>query len=503
MKGKLVPLFVLAVTSLWAQKEDYVWLFGGNLPPDSLYATTALDFNVTPPSVVLKYVFVGFGAASTSIASSDGELLCYSNGVHIYNGYDEIIENGDNIHPSTSFPIGFTSIQGAVLIPFPGHSEQYYLFSCDQVAFEYDEVLSPGCSPVTFTLIDLNENGGHGKVIEKNETLTYDTLQYGMFTSVLHANGRDWWVIGAPTYGSNRFYKFLLSPEGMILHDEQEVGEVGHPGLGQGVISPDGKWIAYYHWFGDIGISTSIGIDLYSFDRCSGELSNHLRMVHPDLGKLGGVAFSPASRYMYASVSDSLYQYDLEAEDILESRQTVAVYDGFVDGQGRPTRFFLMKLGPDGRIYITNSSGARYMGVIENPDSPGVTCKVKQHSLELPTSAHWAIPTHPVFRLGKIEGSPCDTIAITAARLETTPAMRFTVSPNPASGAVQLRYELPPGRESTWQLFDLYGRQVVELSLERDSQGKEVLLAGLPAGLYVYRVMMDGGVVAAGKVVVE
>jgi PKD repeat protein len=49
---------------------------------------------------------------------------------------------------------------------------------------------------------------------------------------------------------------------------------------------------------------------------------------------------------------------------------------------------------------------------IEYPDKPGETCLVRQHSVRLPTLNSFSIPNNPNYRLGPMDGSPCDTLSI-------------------------------------------------------------------------------------------
>lgn len=103
--------------------------------------------------------------------------------------------------------------------------------------------------------------------------------------------------------------------------------------------------------------------------------------------------------------SVGLYQYDLWAEDIEATRTLVAEYDGHLDPF--PTTFFLGQLAPDGKIYIASNNGVTSLHVIHNPDADCPDCRI-----ELPTFNSFSIPNQPNYRLGPIDGSPCDTLGI-------------------------------------------------------------------------------------------
>ncbi len=124
----------------------------------------------------------------------------------------------------------------------------------------------------------------------------------------------------------------------------------------------------------------------------------------------GGAAISQNSRFLYIPSNTYIYQFDLWADDIEESKDTVAVYDGYWNPF--PTTFFLAQLARDGKIYISSTNGVLSMAVIENPNEKGLACNVRQHSIHLPVYYAFGIPTFPNHRLGPLDGSPCDTLGI-------------------------------------------------------------------------------------------
>ena len=105
-----------------------------------------------------------------------------------------------------------------------------------------------------------------GEVILRKELILHDTLGAGKLSACKHANGRDWWII-VPEWNSNRYYRYLLTPEGIDTVGMQEVGEPTINGLGQALFSPDGTKHVRFS-----GLSIELGewISIYDFDRCTG-----------------------------------------------------------------------------------------------------------------------------------------------------------------------------------------------------------------------------------------
>ncbi len=129
-----------------AQKEDYVWMLGGGSNVlDTLYTLSAVNFNGGQASFSNTYQqYPEMGSpTNASIADENGNLICYTDGVRIYNANYEIIENGADLHSPTSFPLGFTAVQGGGLLPFPKNVGKYILLSCNKINFYHDGWLTP------------------------------------------------------------------------------------------------------------------------------------------------------------------------------------------------------------------------------------------------------------------------------------------------------------------------------------------------------------------------
>jgi hypothetical protein len=502
----LPALLILFALSAYGQKEDYVWVLGNsNLPPDSFFSASVIDFNFQPPKIEIKYHFFPVGSTKVDISDSNGVLQCYSNGIHLYSAQNEIVENGEGFQSPSSYPLGFPVVQGGIIIPFPNHPRKLIYLLCEIMfgALDGGGVFT-ACRPLTYSIVDMN--GNKGVVLDKKIPLTYDSLFNGQLTAVQHGNGRDWWVIGVPMTGSNRFHKFLADPYGISWDHVQIFGEPVNKGLGQAAISPDGIWFAMYDLAGVAPVNTFTEINLYRFDRCTGMLSDHIQVKDNGLGLHGGVAFSPNSRFMYTSHRDKIYQWDLAAADIVASRTLVAQYDGFVGHNNKPTHFYNMKLAPDGKIYISVPPGiypSRYLHVIDQPDLKGPSCNVLQHSVLLPTFNRYTLPNHPVTRLGVMEGSPCDTLlSSSVAEPSVAEPGGWKVYPNPASAWLTLSCEKPHAAVAQWSLYDALGREARRASLPPGQTETLMSLEGLSRGLYFYRVEREGTLLHAGKMVV-
>lgn len=390
-----------------AQKHDYVWLFGaGNQPPPK--SDSRLDFNFDPPQITIDPRPMFLVESVISVSDSNGFFKFYSNGksvanfehLNMHNGYGLI--PGD--HASNTGSSYVNAPQGIMAIPAPGESHKYFMVHAPYKLFDDPfEFITFG---LLYSIVDMSENDGLGKVISKNVEIISDSLWLGKLTATKHANGRDWWIL-YNEWLTNNYYTVLVTPDGISVVDTQTVGTPVNDGLAQAVFSPDGSKFAVVN-----GVQDSY-IQLFDFDRCTGLLSNEIFMIYPrPIHNIvsPGLAISPNSRFLYFSATDTIYQYDLWAGDIPASETVVGEYDWNVDPF--PNLFYLAQLAPDGKIYFSVPNGTQYLHTIEYPNKKGAACNFIQRNINLLNYNAYGLPNNPYYRLGPLDGSPCDTLGL-------------------------------------------------------------------------------------------
>jgi len=398
--------FILLSVSSLAQDEKYenVWLLGyGSNNVDTTFGGTRIDFNTEPPAFSYEYLEMNFRFTGTSICNKEGELLFYTNGISIRDFNDEIVANADTLisgpFSSSWANDGIPTVQNVLVLPKPSDENKYSIFQIELIWELWQGVV------VRATKLHYHEyQSDLNELTIKNEILITDTLSIGKITATKHANGQDWWVI-IPEGSSNRYYKLLLTSQGVTSQDIQMIGDTSKTDIGQGVFSPDGTKYAVSNTG---GFSTGQFLDVFDFDRCTGELSNPQRIT-PDSLSFTGVAFSPNSRFLYVISNEQVQQFDTQLPNYLSQGEIVATYDGFLTPPA-PTKFFIAQLAPDGKIYINTPGTTRYLHVINDPDSLGLACNLTQHSIFLPTRNNRSLPNLPNYRLKAAIGSSCDTI---------------------------------------------------------------------------------------------
>lgn len=504
MKALILLVTILSTAAhLKAQgKHDYVWLMGyGSNNPASNFGGTWIDFNSGEAEISffdLPYHF-GFDVPC-SISDENGNLQFYTNGCRIMNYQHQLIENGDDLSPGwyqpiecNNYPYGYDGYQNFMILPRPGYPGRY-------IYFHYS--IEPDFYTATtfYSEIDMNANNGLGKVVKKNEVLWELDTMGGSVSAVRHGNGRDWWVV-IPEHFDNIFRLYLITPDtidGPFIQDWNNP-EASHVLNGWNtVFSPDGrKFVRTTNSFPP-------SMFVYDFDRCSGLLSDPVRIDVPDtIAYAPWAAISPNSRYLYLQLERTkLYQYDIETADIEASVQLVGEYDGFVSEVGLATRFHAMALAPNNKIYMSHSNGTNFLHTIHAPDLPGISCDFRQHDVEMPTYNGFFLPNFPNYRLYDVPGSLCDTLGINnVEQLPTAAIAKIGLSPNPASETAQIHL---PQASAPYRIcvFNLLGQLVHEENTASGASSLSITVSDWPSGAYLVQVETPGLGRWSGKLLV-
>ncbi|PKP02898.1 MAG: hypothetical protein CVU14_02725 [Bacteroidetes bacterium HGW-Bacteroidetes-9] len=309
------------------------------------------------------------GKGVAAISDEDGNLILYTDGLRVWNSSDV----GINYGPNLSGDLGST--QSSLVVPMPGSSSVFFIFTTDII---YPPAFGQ-TKGFNYSKVDMTINSPNGGVTaERDIKLLNESSE--MITGVRHGNGIDYWVV-SHGLSNNRFYSYLVESAGVdetpvesnvgsILSNDYDLREY----LGAMKISPKGDKIAY----ASFGKGT---VELFSFNNQTGAVGNAMTLNPPVTGTSQGpyyVEFSPDGTKLYLTVADlttgrdnHLYQYDITAGVMTEIN--VAPLDADVSA---------LQLGRDGKIYVSRYQRT-WLGVIENPNRPGIACNYLQDGIDL------------------------------------------------------------------------------------------------------------------------
>lgn len=487
MKAVVSLLCVLISGLVHAQKENNVWVNGDFV---------GLDFGSGAPVVFERPPGQNIWRTNAAVCDANGNLLFYTNGFRIFNRDFQIMENGDSLAIGDYIFWGYNELSvqnGAAIIPIPEQSGKYYVVHTDLNLTDFDTI--PGVLMSThlyYTIVDMTLNGGLGDVVAGQRNLSFlsDTLTQAGFKVIKHGNGRDYWIV-CHEAGSNRFYRFLVDPLGFHGPYEQFIGGSlnGLEGAHHTAIlavSKEGTKAAQLRSFHEL-------VDLYDFNRCTGEFENLQTLAINDSLLLWGAEFSSSGRFLYVSAHSRshIYQFDLQATDVEASQQLVAVYAGTMN----PFQINFDKLGlaPDGKIYVAGYGGNNSVSIIHQPDSLGLACQFEENGLQIyPPGINWSgVPNTVNYSLGALVGSGCDTL--TSVEALSKPSVVYNVYPNPFADKFQLRIN-GVSQNVALEIVNVLNQRVYQavLSPHSGSVKSEIDLSSLPGGVYVLKFSVNG-----------
>ena len=379
----LVMTLISLVMLCNAQKSDYTWLSGYQSNYHSLQDSITTGFTVgnmilsfRDDSLKISYdsLSMNFDKTNVTYSDSNGNVLFYSNGIYVANSLNEPIENSDSLNAGyidlvwdpNIFSGGYRNSQGILCLQSIVNRNQYYLISSFLDTLPNSNESNLYCSKILVALADMSLNNGLGKVVYKNQIIIEDSIAEEI-QCVRHGNGRDWWIL-VQKQNSNCFYRVLVDTGGFkVMSDLACLGSsMPMSQIGAACFSPDGTKYVY--------LGAWSGLNIYDFDRCTGLLNNPRNFPLPSIVDSGwsgiGVCISPNSRYLYVSVTHQLYQFDLWANNIFTSIDTVGIYNGghLPNTPQVETIFYTQQLAPDGKIYMSCGNSVPYYHVINNPD---------------------------------------------------------------------------------------------------------------------------------------
>jgi hypothetical protein len=495
MKKLLFILLNLISFTVNAQNRNNVWTFGDS---------TGIDFNNSGNIQPINSASLSRGSC-VSICDTNGQLQFYA---HTMNhplwsqGYTQLTavhEANGNLMQSGDSIIGEGWAHELTIIPKPGSSNLYYLFSIGIV-------FNP--KGFYYSTIDMNANGGLGAVVQKNIQLN-SFRNADCVTAIQHGNGRDWWVISKYSDNStttNRFYLYLVTPDTISLSSIQDMSNALNGDLHHLCFNSTGSKLMQSNRAGFL-------CD-YDFDRCTGIISNQ-SIIYPEQQSnfsrnIVDVAYSPDDTKLYISTSyyiniDTSYliQYDLTAANIAASADTLHRISWPVQGGA-------VRLAPDGKIYYTcfydwGFPGYPYpdtvhnvynenLGVINYPDSLGAACNFQPFSFYLGGKrTYYGLPNNPNYSLGPLVGSGCDTLHVGVNSIDVNNHAQLFVYYQSDWQSLFVNASGIKGKSCVLKIVDMNGRMVY--SSTKTTQPpyftQDVDCSALAKGMYVVQLLTE------------
>jgi WD40 repeat protein len=372
-----------------AAQQDWTWTFGDGV----IMRFPGGGAPVVDPVNSTRYMLENVSCVSDSA----GDLVFYAP--------EDSILRLDGSHPAGMQRLFSDDItNGSIFLPVWGQPGAYLLpsvsFSCTNVSY----------CPLMSTIERI---GGIDTVTAYRNLGQYHPLNRATekVAAVRDAQGTGWWLL---YHGDddNNFVRFKVDGKQASPLSLQAIGSVytytgtnPYSSIGEMCFSPQGDRL--------LAVTYTGVVDLFDFDRCTGQLNNWRALGTPANASLGpntfyGCSFSPDGSKIYASEEgrytggNRLFQWDLSAPDLAASK--TLIYTG-----PDSLEFGQHQLGPDGKIYIAQlynlvanpfNPNNYHLSVIHDPDQPGAACNFAYDDLWLQgRRSLLSLPNLPNFNL--------------------------------------------------------------------------------------------------------
>ncbi|GAB3500719.1 hypothetical protein GCM10027341_26450 [Spirosoma knui] len=355
------------------ESQGVKWYFGAN---------AGLDFSGGGTPKPIDDAKLNTIEGSSSIANSKGILLFYTDGIIIYDKDGKPLKSldpRDSAATATPIPLGGNqkSTQSALIVPKPtcrGCEYLYYVYTTSEIR---------GQKQLTYSIVDMRQNGGKGAIVEKNIPVSQPGQGTEQSASVRNDRDSTYWVISR-VYGTNTFeIRHLTRAEtpttttysgGQTIDSLQQAE--GYIKIGPADTTGGNK--------GNRPMAVVIpgppknSVDLYTFNDSTGIMTfNRTLDLGPAPPKAYGVEFSPDGNNLYVTMladtnadgslkgSSYILKYNLSQKDSLLTASRTVVDSSTTRQYGS------VQIGPDGRIYVA-VKGSNSLATIENPNAGGI-----------------------------------------------------------------------------------------------------------------------------------
>jgi gliding motility-associated-like protein len=342
-----VVLFCLPVMVL-GQQNNNNWYFGK-------YA--AMLFTGNPA----KFTFVGFEnvmgtRASACISdSTTGELLFYTDGVSVWNKSHQQMPNGIDL-------INSPAAKGTLIVPYPEHKGQYFIFSVNPQ------------NTLSYSVVDMSLDNGLGNVTSKNTVLYANIAQ--SITAVKHQFTSGFWLIthSSNAVPDNAFFTFQITASGVTtMPVVSNIGEVGNT-FADLVSNHKGNKLAITHYADE----NKAYAQVLDFDKLCGKITSAKKLYKAAMWDYAyGAAFSANDSKLYIAYGYTESQLVQYSDNDFSTYNVVATSD---------QNFNDILLGPDNILYISthdNNIPSPVVDALMFPDAAANAVGYTQEALYL------------------------------------------------------------------------------------------------------------------------
>ncbi|MDF2437811.1 MAG: hypothetical protein K0Q95_2187 [Bacteroidota bacterium] len=420
MKKNLLLILSSALTfSGYSQKEADNWYFG-----------TFAKLSFVTGSPVAGVGSLASTEGTASISSPSGATLFYTDGVTVWDVTNSPMPNGTGLMGDGS------SSQSAIVVPSPTSPSQYYLFTTPP---------DGGTAGFRYSMVDMTLNAGKGDVTATKNVMLTDSIAEKI-CAIKDAFGSGYWIM-VHKWGTDEFYAYHLTATGIAAPVVSHAGSVHTTTTFQNTYGQ-----MKFNMCGDklaLAIGYQDKIELFDFNKSTGVVSNAISF--PMGYHVYGVEFSQNSQNLYATTYDPsatlvAFNITLPSETLIAASKVPL---------SNTSGLYALQIGSHGKIYVAESFGSPFLGVINNPDIFGAGANYDEMGITIDpngngTGGSLGLPSF-------LQDYLKENIECTVGIAEDNEKDELRVYPNPSSSNFILR----PNREiAQVRVFDNMGRLI-------------------------------------------
>ena len=485
MRFLIILSFLVVQISASAQKEAYNWIWGTCFPEfgcdgidDGLNGTGIMKFNDDSlESITTKYFPAPFSLGTAAISDSIGNFLMAFNGKTLFDSSGNVISELTNVEYDDII-VGY---RGFLFLKPRFNDGFYYLINTYSGNFQsspnpYNVGIDTAFLVNKIIIID-----DVPTIIESiSHPIPLNTVS-GAIDACRHANGRDWWILKCG-HRKNTYLRGLLDPYDFEFEPYFTSSDSAYTSFQWASFSSDGR--KYVHWFG----GHIRELQVFDFDRCTGELSNLQTYDFSDvISNDGFVDFTPFSLspdasklYMVRSnlnlqVSEN-FQFDLTNQTMTVISDSLGIFCLTPNLKHMLGGFCCMNYTPNPNV--------PYASILKKPNEAGFEAEFIPFYYELPLYGFFYYPPNQANHLlGPIDGTICDSLGLNdETAIKEIKQFSFNLFPNPGQNELNFTTDLPLPINAI--IRDNQGKVVFENNFTTKTFSITSGLSKLKSGLY-------------------
>jgi hypothetical protein len=196
-----------------------------------------------------------------------------------------------------------------------------------------------------------------------------------------------------------------------------------------------------------------------------------------------------ATQWKSSDSASKIMQFNVSSNDSIQiSNSRINIFTS------QAKNLYSLKLAPDERIYVAQNQTKNFLGIINYPDSAGLSCNYVDSAISLGVShSGWGLNN-----LMEYDDYCKEVIEEPNSIQSINESRTIQLSPNPFSVYATMKFNYEPSKHYQLNIQNIMGEKI-KYPLAISSSQVKIERRNLPAGIYLYQLLSDGNVIHTGK----